>query len=111
MALNSVAGGCEHMVLLAILRLEDQAYGVSIRREISIRAGRTIAPGALYTTLDRLERKGWLQSREGEPTPERGGRAKRYYSLTNLGADVLTRGHRAIQSLSAGLNLMGITNA
>lgn len=69
-----IPGGFEQIVLLAILRLRDEAYGVSIRREITERAEREVSPGALYTTLDRLEAKGLVTSSFGDPTPERGGR-------------------------------------
>jgi hypothetical protein len=70
-----VLGEFEQMVLLAVLRLRDDAYGVTIRAEIAKRTGREIARGALHTTLDRLEEKGCLRSRMGDPTPQRGGRA------------------------------------
>ncbi|HZO57313.1 MAG TPA: helix-turn-helix transcriptional regulator, partial [Bryobacteraceae bacterium] len=68
MALTVSLGEFEQLILLAILRLGDQAYGVTIRAEIAERAGRTAAPGALYTALDRLEDKGLVKSRIGEPT-------------------------------------------
>ena len=70
-------GELEQLILLAILRLRDDAYGVTIRAELAERAGRTVAPGALYTTLERLEIKGLIVSRMSDPTPQRGGRAKR----------------------------------
>jgi PadR family transcriptional regulator PadR len=78
MASTPLLGEFEQVVLLAILRLDDDAYGVTIRSEIATCTGREPAPGALYTTLDRLEEKGLVRSRMGEPTPERGGRPKRY---------------------------------
>src|SRR3954469_21054042 len=85
MADVTVLGEFEHLVLLAILRLGDKAYGVTIRNEIQERTGREPAPGALYTTLDRLEDKGLLTSSLGDPTPERGGRAKRYVKVNASG--------------------------
>ncbi len=100
-------GEFEQIVLLAILRLGDAAYGVSIRREIEERAGRRTAPGALYTTLDRLEDKGLVSSRLGEPTPQRGGRAKRYYHVTSAGVAAVERAQRSYQRLLEGLEILG----
>ena len=99
-------GEFEQLILLAILRLGDQAYGVTIRNEISVHAGRTVAPGALYTALDRLEDKGLVRSRMGEPTPQRGGRAKRYFTVTASGAKAIARAQRAFQRLLAGLDVL-----
>lgn len=98
-------GEFEQIVLLAILRLGDDAYGVAIRDEIHCRTGRNTAPGALYTTLDRLEQKGLVASRLGEPTPERGGRAKRYYSVSAAGTAAIERAQRSYQSLLEGLRI------
>lgn len=100
-------GEFEHIVLLAILRLEDKAYGVTIRGELAERAGREVAPGALYTTLDRLEDKGLVESRLGDPTAERGGRARRYYSVTTNGLRAIAAAQRALRSLMEGLNILG----
>lgn len=99
-------GEFEQIVLLAIMRLGDDAYGVTIREEIQKRTGRSTAPGALYTTLDRLEQKGFVVSRLGEPTPERGGRAKRYYSVSAQGVDAVERAQRSFQSLLEGLHIL-----
>ena len=104
-------GEFEQIALLAILRLADHAYGVSIRAEISKRTGRDIAPGALYTTLERLEAKGLLSSRVGDPTPERGGRAKRYYKLSGAGVRAIARAERAFRRLLDGLKISGSANA
>lgn len=104
-------GEFEQIALLAILRLKDEAYGVSIRAEIARRAGRDIAPGALYTTLERLETKGLLKSRVGDPTPERGGRAKRYYVLSGAGVKAIARAERAFRRLLDGLEIPGSANA
>jgi len=104
-------GEFEQIVLLAILRLRDDAYGVTIRSEIATRTGREIARGALHTTLDRLEEKGCLASRMGDPTPQRGGRAKRYYTVTALGIKSVTDAQRAFQNLLEGLPILGANYA
>ncbi len=106
-----VPGEFEQVVLLAVLRLGDGAYGVAIRAEIANRTGRNTAPGALYTTLDRLEEKGWLASRMGDPTPERGGRSKRYYNVTTAGAKCVTEAQRAFRNLLEGLPILGSSHA
>jgi DNA-binding PadR family transcriptional regulator len=104
-------GEFEQIVLLAILRLGDDAYGVTIREEIRVCTGREAAPGALYTTLDRLEDKGLVASRIGDPTPERGGRAKRYIQVTASGIEAVACAQRAYQRLLEGLNLPGVVHA
>lgn len=105
MARTTNLGEFEQIVLLAILRLGDEAYGVAIREEIRCRTGRSTAPGALYTTLDRLEQKGFVSSRLGDPTPERGGRAKRFYAVSAAGAAAVERAQRSYQSLLKGLRI------
>jgi DNA-binding PadR family transcriptional regulator len=107
MAVPPALGEFEQIVLLAILRLGDGAYGVTIRREIAECTEREPAPGALYTTLDRLEEKGLVSSRYGDPTPERGGRAKRYFTVTAAGVRAVARAQRAYQRLLKGLVLPG----
>jgi PadR family transcriptional regulator, regulatory protein PadR len=102
-------GEFEQLVLLAILRLGDGAYGVTIRAEIAACTGREAAPGALYTTLDRLEEKGMVRSRFGDATAQRGGRAKRYFALTRRGHAALVSAQRAYQRLLEGLDLLGGT--
>ena len=109
--MGDVLGEFEQVVLLAILRLADEAYGVSIRSEIRECTGRDITPGALYTTLDRLEQKGLLKSVVGEPTPQRGGRAKRYYKVTRTGLSAVKQSQRAFQRLLRGLDLLGDAHA
>src|SRR5688572_18679454 len=99
-------GELEQLLLLAILRLRDDAYGVTIRAELADRAGRTVAPGALYTALDRLESKGLIVSRMSDPTPQRGGRAKRHVMVTAAGREALTRAVQAYERLLDGLHLM-----
>jgi len=100
-------GEFEQIVLLSILRLDDNAYGVRIRSEITTHTGRRVTPGALYTTLERLDQKGLVSSRVGDPTPERGGRAKRYYTVSGAGLKALQRAQSAYQSLLQGLELLG----
>jgi DNA-binding PadR family transcriptional regulator len=111
MAFQSNLGEFEHMVLLAILRLEDQAYGVAIRSEIEKCTGQSVTPGALYTTLDRLAEKGWLASRVGDPTPVRGGRAKRFYTVTAPGVAAVKASHDALRNLSAGVKILEAAHA
>lgn len=96
-------GEFEHLTLLALLRLEDRAYGVTVRQEIEVRTDREVSIGAVYSTLDRLERKGYVTSRSGEPTPERGGRSKRFFRVTADGVEAVSRTHRALESMTEGL--------
>jgi PadR family transcriptional regulator, regulatory protein PadR len=100
-------GEFEQIALLAILRLHEEAYGVSIRAEIAKRIGRETTPGALYTTLERLEEKGLVKSHIGEPTPQRGGRAKRYYKVTAAGVKAIARAQRAYRRLLDGIEIPG----
>jgi PadR family transcriptional regulator, regulatory protein PadR len=103
MAKGSHLGEFEQHVLAALLRLRDNAYGVTIRREIAERTGRDVAIGAVYATLDRLERKGFVSSRAGEPTPERGGRAKRYFKVEAPGVRALNESYRMSDRMRDGL--------
>lgn len=96
-------GEFEHMVLLAIMQLGDSAYGVAIMDELEKRAGRTTSRGATYMTLDRMESKGLIRSRMGEPTAERGGRAKRLFRVTPAGTEAVRRSRAALRALSEGL--------
>ena len=98
-------GEFEILVLAALMRLGDDAYGVSIRRAIEDRAGRAVSIGAVYTTLGRLERKGLVTSHVGEPTAERGGRAKKYFRAEAAGQKALTNAVRAIGRMTEGLSL------
>ena len=106
MAGRDSLGEFEHLILLALLRLEDRAYGVTVRQEIELRTKRDVSIGAVYATLDRLERKGYVKSRHGEPTPERGGRSKRFFRVSAKGVRAVNRTQRALQSMSAGLDLI-----
>jgi PadR family transcriptional regulator, regulatory protein PadR len=96
-------GEFEHIVLLAVLRLGDAAYAVPVRDEIVRCTGRDVSRGSIYITLDRLETKGYLRSRLADPTPERGGRAKRYYVLRPRAVDALKESRRALVALWRGL--------
>jgi DNA-binding PadR family transcriptional regulator len=111
MARLTSLGEFEQTVLLAILRLGEYAYGVTIRAEIAAHTKREPASGALYTTLDRMEEKGLVQSRFGDPTPQRGGRAKRYFTVTKRGRVAVISAQRSYQSLLQGLGLLGGANA
>jgi PadR family transcriptional regulator len=95
-------GHFEELVLLALVRLGENAYGVAIRREILARTGRDVSVGAVYTALERLQRKGYVSSRLGEATPERGGRAKRYFRIEAPGIAALDATRIAIDRMVKG---------
>jgi PadR family transcriptional regulator len=96
-------GDFEQLVLLALLRLGDDAYGVPIREEIRARAGRAVTLGSVYKTLERLEIKGFVSSFIGEPTNERGGRRKKYFRLESHGRRVLQHSLAALRRMTSGL--------
>ena len=98
-------GEFEHLIVLALLRLEDRAYGVTVRQEIEVRTKREVSIGAVYATLDRLETKGYVRSYRGDPTPERGGRSKRFFRVTAKGVSAVNRSQSALQSMTEGLGL------
>lgn len=104
-------GEFEHMVLLAVMRLgEDAAYAVAVLDELERCTGRSITRGSVYITLDRLETKGYVKSWLADPTPERGGRAKRYYALRPRAVAALRESRRALAALWSGLDaLLGKT--
>jgi PadR family transcriptional regulator PadR len=106
MAGRDYLGEFEHIIVLALLRLADQAYGVTVRQEIELRTAREVSIGAVYATLDRLETKGYVKSHRGDPTPERGGRSKRFFRVTAKGAAAVSRTHRAFESMAEGLNFI-----
>jgi DNA-binding PadR family transcriptional regulator len=99
-------GEFEQLVILALMQLDDQAYGVTIRREIAERTSRETGIGAVYKTLERLEQKGLVAARMGEPTPERGGRRKKYFKATPAGVRAVRQALRAVQGMAAGLDLL-----
>jgi DNA-binding PadR family transcriptional regulator len=96
-------GEFEQIVLLALVRLGSDAYGATVRREIEVRAGREVSISAVYTTLERLEQKGLVRSRIGEPTPERGGRRRRHFELLPLGARSLRDAYNALTGMTTGI--------
>ena len=97
----------ELLVLLAVLHCGEQAYSVAVHEELERRSRRPASMGAVYVTLERLETKGYLRSRLGQPTPERGGRAKRYYTATRAGVAALKEECGVIQRMWSGLGLVG----
>jgi PadR family transcriptional regulator PadR len=96
-------GEFEQMILLAVLQRKEDAYGVTIHEELARHTKRPVARGAVYMTLDRLEKKGFLKSTLSDPTAERGGRAKRCYRLTRHAVDALKASRRTLLSLWNGL--------
>ena len=104
-------GEFEQIVLLAVVRLGEKAYGVPIRREIEQRGGRGTSIGALYSTLDRLEAKGYVHSRFADPTPQRGGRSKRYFRVTAEGLEALSHSKNVLDRMWKGLRFKGGVDA
>jgi DNA-binding PadR family transcriptional regulator len=100
---GELLGSLEHLVLLALVRLKANAYGMTVRREIEARTGRSLSIGAVYATLERLEAKGYVSSSIGAPTPERGGRAKRLFRMEADGERALGVSQQAIRSMTVGL--------
>lgn len=97
-------GEFEYLILSAAARLGDDAYGAAIRQEIEAATGRRCSIGALYTTLDRLEKKGLVKTGMGDPTPERGGRAKRMVRVNTKGIQAATAFYSAITRMSRGVS-------
>ena len=97
-------GEFEILVLAALIRLGDDAYGVSVRRDIEERTARTVSIGAVYTTLSRLESKGFVSSHVGEPTARRGGRAKKYFRAEPAGRKALENTMKTIARMTRGLS-------
>ena len=100
---DAYLGEFEQIVLLAVLRLADDAYAIPIREEIEARTGRRVARGALYTALERLEAKRCVRSRMSAPMAERGGRSRRYFTVTSTGLAALRVSRRALLDLWSGL--------
>jgi len=96
-------GAFEQLLLLALVRLGDDTYGVPIREEIEGRTGRLVSPGAIYTALDRLETRGLVRSRLGDASAERGGKRKRLYRLTARGAGAIAQAHSTMAQMAQGL--------
>ena len=104
-------GEFEHIVLLTLIRLGDDAYGMSVRAKIHELIGRDISIGAIYTTLNRLEDKGFVKSRKGEATAQRGGRAKKYFVVTSSGRRALKEVRSNLEMLWEGLQLAVLQQA
>jgi len=100
-------GDFEEIVLLAVMRLGEESYGVTIKEEIEERTGREVSLGAIYPTLDRLEQKGYLASWTGEPREERGGRARRHFRLERAGLEALRRSREEIIAMWDGFSAEG----
>ena len=99
---SAALGDFEQLVMLGVLRLGQGAYGAAIRQEIHERSGRDISINAVYTTLDRLESKGLLKSWTGEPTPQRGGRRRKFYALRPGGIAALRQAYRTLTAMADG---------
>jgi len=102
--MSGTLGELEQLVLLALARLGEHAYGVSVREELARRARRELSLGTIYTTLGRLEAKRLIASHLGDPTPERGGRRKKFYRLLPAGHRALLASLHAIERMAAGLH-------
>ena len=100
---GELLGTLEHIILLALLRLGKDAYGMTVRREIEQRTGRSVSIGAIYTTLERLEAKGYVSSFLGEPTAARGGRAKRHFRIEAKGEEAVRVSQEALRVMASGL--------
>src|SRR5262252_1067838 len=96
-------GNFELMLLLAILRLGEDAYGVTIAQELEEQTGREVVVASVYATLERLQERGLVTSSLGDPTPERGGRAKRYFRITKAGIREIREARRSLMKMWKGL--------
>jgi DNA-binding PadR family transcriptional regulator len=105
---GSFIGEFEQVVLLAVARLDD-AYGMTVRREIERQTGRDVSIGSVYITLDRLLAKGYVAEHPGDPTPTRGGRSRRLFTLTKAGAAVLETARATQEAMWRGVNLKAAT--
>ena len=101
---GDILGHFEQIVLIAVMRLGDESYGITIRREIEKRTGRSVSLGAVYATLDRLEGKGYVSSRLGEATAERGGKPKMHFKIEAPGQLALRESLRAIGKMVGGVD-------
>ncbi len=106
MTKDEYLGEFEHLVLLAIVRLDTEAYGVAIRRTIRKNAHRATTYGAVYATLRRLDHLGLVSSRLGDAEPVRGGRAKKYFTLTDTGLAALRASRRRLAEMAAGVETL-----
>ena len=103
-----VLGEFEQIVMLALVRVGSDAYGATVCAEIEQRGGRDVSVSAVHTTLERLEQKGLVKSRLGDPTPQRGGKRKRHYEVAALGMRSLQASYRSIRNMAEGIeHLLG----
>jgi len=100
---DAFLGEFEQLILLALVRLRDNAYGATIHREVQKRTRRPISISAVYTTLDRLAQKSLVESQIGDPTPRRGGRRKKFFRLMPEGAEALSQSYRVFREMTRGL--------
>ena len=100
---EDIPGSFEQLVLLAVLRLGDNAYGMTVRRELEVRTGQPVSLGAVYTTLERLEKKRYVTSRSAAGGPEREGRARRMFAVEGVGVEALQRALDLLDRMRAGL--------
>lgn len=100
--MRAYLGEFEQLLLMALLH-EPDAYGAQVRATIEARTGRSVSPGAIYTALDRLERRGFVSSRLGDSTPQRGGKRKRHYRLEPAGEVLLQRSRESLARMARGL--------
>ena len=105
MTRNQTLGEMEQLVLLVVVRLGDEAYGMRISEELAQRTGRDVAIGSVYAALDRLEKRAYVTSRVGDPTPQRGGRAKRYFAAERIGVAALAQSQALFTGLWEGIEL------
>jgi PadR family transcriptional regulator PadR len=103
MSKGQYLGEFEQVVLLALLRLKDNAYGVTVRQEIQGRTGRNVAIGAVYACLERLERKGYVRATVSDPEPIPGGRAKKFFRMTRAGAEAFRHARRMMSLMTEDL--------
>ena len=101
--MDGTLGEFEQIVLMAVVRLGEDAYGATIRREIETRTGRRLSISGVYTTLERMEEKGYVRSWVGEPRAERGGRRRKYFALLPPGKRALRSAYTAYTEMAAGL--------
>jgi PadR family transcriptional regulator, regulatory protein PadR len=100
---DDIPGSFEQLVLLAVMRLGETAYGMTVRRELELRTGQSVSLGAVYTTLERLEKKGYLSSRAAAGGAEREGRARRVFSVDGQGVEALQRALDVLDRMRAGM--------
>jgi PadR family transcriptional regulator PadR len=103
---EDIPGSFEQLVLLAVLRLRDQAYGMTVRTELENRTGQPVSLGAVYTTLERLEGKGYLNSRPPAGGAEREGRARRFFSVEKSGLEALQRALDVLDRMRADVAVL-----